>query len=74
MINNAKHITKCINHWAYSANSKDVTLDKIYSGLTGKSFEMPNASYTNRWQQLRKPQTDKLLWLELNNHQTDTEV
>jgi len=49
MINNAKHITKCINHWAYSANSKDVTLDKIYSGLTGKSFEMPNASYTNRY-------------------------
>ena len=22
-------------------------------------FEMPNASYTNRWQQLEKPQTKK---------------
>jgi hypothetical protein len=55
MINNAKHITKCINHWAYSANSKDVTLDKIYSGLTGKSFEMPNASYTNRYMGLKEP-------------------
>ena len=41
-------ITMCINHWADSANFKGVTLNKICSGLTGKCFEMPNASYTNR--------------------------
>jgi len=41
-------ITKCINHWAVSANFKGVTFNKICSGLTGKCFEMPNASYTNR--------------------------
>jgi hypothetical protein len=41
-------VTKCINHWADSANFKGVTFKKIYSGLTGKCFEMPNASYTRR--------------------------
>ena len=28
--------TKCINHWADSANFKGVTFNKICSGLTGK--------------------------------------
>jgi hypothetical protein len=42
------HTTKCINHWADSANFKGVTINKICSGLTVKCFEMPNASYTNR--------------------------
>lgn len=37
----------CINHWADSANLKGIAFNKIYSGLTGKCFEMPNASYTN---------------------------
>lgn len=41
-------ITKCINHWADSANLKGVTLNKLCSSLTGKCFEIPNASYTNR--------------------------
>ncbi len=41
----------CINHWAESANIKGVTSNKICSGSTGKCFEMPNASYTKRWQQ-----------------------
>jgi hypothetical protein len=44
--------TKCINHWADSANLKGVTFNKICSGLTGKCFEMPNASYTNRYGQV----------------------
>ncbi len=41
-------VTKCINHWAYSASFKGATFNKTCSGLTGKCFEMPNASYTNR--------------------------
>ena len=45
---NSQLVTKCINHWADSANFKGVTLNKLRSGLTGKCFEMPNASYTNR--------------------------
>lgn len=46
---NAQLLTKCINHWADSANFKGVTFNKLCSGLTVKCFEMPNASYTNRW-------------------------
>ena len=49
---NAQLLTKCINHWAVSANFKGITLNKLCGGLTGKCFEMPNASYTNRWQQV----------------------
>jgi hypothetical protein len=49
---NNEGTTKCINHWADSANFKVVTFNKICSGLTGKCFGMPNASYTNRWQQV----------------------
>jgi len=50
LVRNTEHqaVTKCINHWADSANYKGVTFNKICSGLTGKCFEMPNASYTNR--------------------------
>jgi len=33
---------------------KVVTINKHISGLTGKCFEMPNASYTNRYQQAEK--------------------
>ena len=40
--------TKCINHWADSANFKVITFNKKCSGLTVKCFEMPNASYTKR--------------------------
>ena len=47
-MNEHQHTTKCINHWADRANFKGVTFNKICSGLTGKCFEMPNASYTNR--------------------------
>ena len=46
-----ENTTMCINHWADSANFKGVTLNKLCSGLTDKCFEMPNASYTNRYQQ-----------------------
>lgn len=42
-------ITMCINHWADSVNFKGVTFNKHCSGLTVKCFEMPNASYTNRY-------------------------
>jgi hypothetical protein len=48
---NAQLLTKCINHWADSANFKGVTFNKLCSGLTVKCFEMPNASYTNRYAQ-----------------------
>ena len=44
--------TMCINHWADSANLKGITLNKLCSGLTGKCFEMPNASYTKRCKQV----------------------
>jgi len=46
---NAQLLTKCINHWADSANFKGVTFNKLCSGLAVKCFEMPNASYTNRY-------------------------
>jgi hypothetical protein len=50
---NNETLTKCINHWADSANFKGVTFNKICSSLTGNCFEMPNASYTNRYVQLQ---------------------
>jgi len=39
-----KHVstTKCINHWADSANIKRITLNQLCSGLTGKYFEIGN--------------------------------
>ncbi|SMO93739.1 hypothetical protein SAMN06265379_1212 [Saccharicrinis carchari] len=46
---NAQLLTKCINHWADSVDFKGITLNKLCNGLTRKCFEMPNASYTNRW-------------------------
>lgn len=46
--NQHQAVTKCINHWADSANFKGVTFNKTCSSLTGKCFGMPNASYTNR--------------------------
>lgn len=42
-------VTKCIKHWAESAGFKVVTFNQLCSHLTGKCFEMPNASYTNRY-------------------------
>ena len=47
-------VTKCINHWADSANFKVVTINKVCSGLKVKCSEMPNASYTNRWHSLQE--------------------
>ncbi len=47
-MNEHQAVTMCINHWADSANFKGVTLNKSSGDLTGKCFEMPNASYTNR--------------------------
>jgi len=41
-----ENTTMCINHWADNAGFKGVTLNQLCSGLTGKCFEMPNASYT----------------------------
>ena len=46
--NECQWVTKCINHWADSANFKGITSNKHCGGLTGNCFEMPNASYTNR--------------------------
>jgi hypothetical protein len=51
--NEHQQLTKCINHWADSANFKGVTLNKNCSGLTGKCFKMPNDSYTNRCSQCK---------------------
>jgi len=48
MVNKAQHTTINIGHWADSANLKMSTFNKIYSGLIGSSFEMPNAPYSNR--------------------------
>ena len=45
-MNKHQAVTKCINHWADSANFKVITFNKKCSGLTVKCFEMPNASYT----------------------------
>jgi len=45
---NNEGTTKCINHWAESAGFKMITFNQPFSNLTGKSFEMPNASYTDR--------------------------
>ena len=42
----------CINHWADSTNFKGITLNELCSGFTGNCFEMPNASYPDRWQTL----------------------
>jgi hypothetical protein len=39
-------VIKCINYLADSANIKGVAFNKLCNGLTGKSFEMPNASHT----------------------------
>ncbi len=49
-----KHIavTSCKVHLADSANFKGVTPNLNCSGLTVKCFEMPNASYTNRYRQV----------------------
>ena len=46
-MNQHQAVTKCINHWADSANFKAVTFNKNCSGLTGNRFEMPNVSYTH---------------------------
>jgi hypothetical protein len=55
-MNKHQAVTKCINHWADSAYLKGITLNKHCSGLTGKCFEMPNASYTNRWRAFKRTQ------------------
>ena len=52
-MNQHQAVTMCINHWADSASFKGVTFNKLCSGLTEKCFEMPNASYTNRYGQLK---------------------
>ncbi len=47
--NHHRAVTKYINLWKYSANFKGIAFNKICSSLTGKCFEMPSASYTNRY-------------------------
>ena len=42
---NAQLLTKCINHWADSANFKGVTFNKLRSGLTGKCHALCHYSY-----------------------------
>ena len=37
-----ENLTSCIVHLADSANIKDVTSNKLCSGLTGSCFETPN--------------------------------
>ena len=50
--NEHQHTTMCINHWADGTNIKGITFNNHCSGLTGNCFEMPNASYTNRYRQV----------------------
>lgn len=40
------HTTRYIKHLADSANFKGGAFNKIYNGLIGNRFEMPNVSYT----------------------------
>jgi hypothetical protein len=49
-LNAIKHETLTINigHLADSAKFEHGTFNKIYSDLTGWSFEMPNAPYSSR--------------------------
>ena len=42
IMNKAQHLTMYIKHLADSANFEVVTPNKICSGLTVQSFEMPN--------------------------------
>ena len=42
--NKGQLVTMCINHWVDSASFEGVAFNKLCSGLTGKCFEMPNAS------------------------------
>ena len=65
---NAQLLTKCINHWADSANFKGVTFNKLCSGLTVKCFEMPNASYTNRCAPLANKKSKPRLFLDVLCH------
>ncbi len=46
-MNKAQHTTRYIKHLAESANFKGGTLNKLYNGLIGNRFEMPNVSYTH---------------------------
>jgi len=39
--------TRYIKHLAESANFKGSTFNKLYNGLIGNRFEMPNVSYTH---------------------------
>lgn len=50
--------TMCINHWADSAGFKRITFNQLCGGLTVKYFEMPNASYTNRYGQVNKQKNE----------------
>jgi len=39
---NGQHTTSCIVHLAVSVYFKDITFNKLCSGLTGSCFESPN--------------------------------
>ena len=47
----AQPLTKNTGHLAESANFKVYTFNKIYSGLIGWCFKMPNAPYSKRGKQ-----------------------
>jgi hypothetical protein len=50
-LNKGQHTTMYIKHLAVSALSSISARIKSSCNLTGKCFEMPNVSYTNRWVQ-----------------------
>jgi len=45
-MNKGQLVTRYIKHLADSAYFKRVTFNKLFNGLIGSRFEMPNVSYT----------------------------
>ena len=54
-------VTSYIKHLAVSGLSKVSARIKSSCNLTGKSFEMPNVSYTNRYAQAKHDFAKKLI-------------
>jgi hypothetical protein len=53
-----ENLTINIGHLADSAKFEMSTINKIYSGLTGWSFEMPNAPYSSRCKPYKKKHSE----------------
>ena len=59
MTNKAQLVTRGIVNCRCSAGFKAFALIKVRSNLIGKCFEMPNASYTNRYVQAKQKTDNK---------------